>query len=128
MIRTNRTIRTMTALGCAVTLCAAAGCGTGSPSGDPSAAAPTRQTFPFSGRELTVLADYGKVDVRQGGGGSVTVDRRVTAVGKKPADPDWRLEGDTLDLGTVCDDGYVGVCEVTYAVTVPKGTKVDVRD
>lgn len=86
------------------------------------------RTFDFSGKRLTVLSDYAKVDVREGGSGAVSVDRHVTAIGKNPRDPSWSLEGDVLDLGTVCDDGFVGVCEVTYAVTVPDGVQVDVKE
>lgn len=121
-----RTARVLAALGGAALL--ATGCSSQGRSDADTSTAPTSRTFAWSGPQLRVDADYGTVDVRHGARGSVTVDRRVTAVGKDPADPTWRLEGDTLDLGTVCDDGFVGLCEVRYTITVPPNTKVDVRE
>lgn len=36
------------------------------------------------------------------------------------------MEGDTLHLKSACGRGYVGVCEPTFTLTVPRGTKVTV--
>lgn len=90
--------------------------------------APAAQEFAYDGPRLTVRTDYAGVRVRRAPVDRIRVQRVVTAVGKEPRPPAWRLDGSTLDLGTVCDDGYVGLCEVTYDLTVPTKTRVDVRD
>ena len=87
------------------------------------------ETFQFEGPELRVNADYSKVEVREGGGGEVTVAEDRTVIGTGADSPQWTLTGNVLDLGKPCGGKSVtvGLCEITYTVIVPAGTHVDVQ-
>ncbi|WP_040156141.1 hypothetical protein [Mobilicoccus massiliensis] len=112
--------------GIGVVLVLTSSCGAAD-AGDTPAAAVT-QEFAHDGGELTVVKDHANARVHEADVTSVRVERQVTAVGKTPAEPRWSLTDDTLELGQVCDEGYVGLCEVTYDITVPRGTRVHLRD
>lgn len=87
------------------------------------------ESFRFDGPELRVNSDFSKVDVREGGAGEVTVAEDRTVIGTGADSPQWTLMGNVLDLGKPCGGKSVtvGLCEITYTVTVPAGTHVDVQ-
>lgn len=102
------------------------GCGDGSSTGgDPHRV----ETFPFDGKSLAVKAGFSKVDVRESDEAGVDVSEDRTAFGVGAEDPRWSLADGVLDLGRPCGGGSVtvGLCEITYTVTVPAGTEVDVQ-
>lgn len=87
-------------------------------------------SFPFSGRalEITNGNDNMPVALRSTDEDLVTVSvTTTTAIGKEAVTPDWALTDGTLDLGDPCSNGYVGVCEGSYVVTVPAGTRISVN-
>ncbi|GAB3624794.1 hypothetical protein GCM10027418_28790 [Mariniluteicoccus endophyticus] len=87
---------------------------------------PVSTTFPAPTGELTIANEFGRVEVKEAATHEVKVVRTVTAIGKTPTAPDWSLTGNTLTLRSACGRGYVGVCEPTFRVTVPKGMKTQV--
>ena len=82
------------------------------------------ESFDFDETVLAVANDYADVEVDHGKPGSMTVREYRTAFGTAPDDPEWTLEQGTLDLGKPCAS-TVGICQVSYRITVPKGTEVD---
>lgn len=101
------------------------GCSASGGTDDPSEG----RSFDFAGRELTVRPRYGSVHIRETADpGRVTVSRRITAWGRDAGDPRWSLTDSVLDLGPICQKGYIGLCEVDYSIDVPKGTRVRIRN
>lgn len=97
------------------------GCGV-STSSEPDA----ERTFPAPHGDLTVQNEFGAVDVREADTDVITVSRSTTRVGRGYSDPTWTLNGNTLHLASPCGNGYVGLCEPSYTLTVPRGTDVTV--
>lgn len=85
--------------------------------------------FVWQGSRLAIVNDNPNmpVTVRSGASGTVTVEVSTTTVVKHATTPAWTLVDDTLDLDTPCGKGYVGICEGSYSVAVPSGTKVTVN-
>ncbi|MGO1850520.1 hypothetical protein [Microbacterium sp.] len=81
------------------------------------------ESFDFSGDELRVDNDYADVDVEHGDPNTVTIREYRTVIGTSAEEPEWALTDDTLDLGRPCAS-TVGVCQISYRITVPEGTTV----
>lgn len=117
-------MKTITSPGVRITIAAClagvtlAGCG--------NTAHTEQASFGWQGKRLEVVNDNANmpVRVRSGKPGEVLVEVSTTTVGKSATTPAWALNGDALELGTPCGQGYVGVCEGSYTVTVPSGTAV----
>lgn len=115
--------RSIIALG-AVAVLSLTSCGTstGTASGGEATA-----TFPAPAGDLTIRNEFGRVRVVEADTREVRVVRTVTTIGRRASAPGWAMEGSTLVLASACGKGFVGVCEPTFQVTVPRGTKVTVR-
>lgn len=98
--------------------------GCGPPSTGKDSDAHRVESFEFDEKALEVANDYADVKVDHGKPGSITVREYRTAFGTAPDEPEWTLEQGTLDLGKPCAS-TVGICQVSYRITVPKGTEVD---
>ena len=61
--------------------------------------------------------------VDRGDSGTVIVREYRTVIGTSAEEPEWMLTDDTLDLGRPCAS-TVGVCQISYRITVPEGTTV----
>lgn len=87
------------------------------------------ESFPFEGQNLLVRSDFSKVDIREGSAGGVEVAENRTTLGTGADSPQWTLTDGVLDLGRPCGGKSItiGLCEITYAVTVPAGTRVSVE-
>ncbi|MDO5618846.1 hypothetical protein [Kocuria sp.] len=84
------------------------------------------ESFPADGEHLTINNEFGRLDVRHTDTDVITVEREVTTAGRTPSEPNWDLTDSTLTLSSACGEGYVGLCEPSYTVTVPTGTQVKV--
>ena len=95
-------------------------------SGCSATEATSEATFDWRGTTLKVVNDNHSmpVSVEAGRTHQVRVSVTTTTVGKSANEPEWRLDGDELDLDSPCTKGYVGTCEGSYVVVVPKGVKV----
>ncbi|WP_420175021.1 hypothetical protein [Luteococcus sp. OSA5] len=90
----------------------------------------TEQTrFDFQSSKLTVHNSNANmpVDVVAGPSGEVAVSVTTTSAGKQATTPAWTLTGAELELGLPCNKGYIGMCEGSYTVAVPRGTAITVN-
>ena len=99
-----------------------------------SACSPTQNTeqtsFPYSGKTLSVVNSNVNMPVNvsaSADAGKVVVKVQTQTKGKRASVPAWSLSDGVLQLGTPCNTGFVGYCEGSYSVEVPKGTKVMVN-
>lgn len=81
------------------------------------------ESFNFSGDELKVGNDYADVDVEHGDSNTVIVREYRMVIGTSAEKPEWTLTDDTLDLGRPCAS-TIGVCQISYRITVPEGVTV----
>ncbi|MDN5724465.1 MAG: hypothetical protein L0G99_00850 [Propionibacteriales bacterium] len=107
---------------------ALSGCGTGiTTSGETTA----QQSFEFTGTRLAVVNDNSNMPVTLSrlpdDQATVRVEVRTDTRGRRSETPAWSLTGSTLNLGSPCGASWVGYCEATYEVGVPKGTQVTVN-
>lgn len=111
-------VSALAAAGLATALSACSG-----PSTSSDSDAERTESFDFSGDELKVDNDYADVYVDRGDSGTVIVREYRTVIGTSAEEPEWMLTDDTLDLGRPCAS-TVGVCQISYRITVPEGTTV----
>ncbi|MGB6453447.1 MAG: hypothetical protein WBH47_03065 [Streptosporangiaceae bacterium] len=76
-------------------------------------------------RTLVVTAHVGDVQVSGDTGGAVSVTQHLVFDGSKPSTT-HRVEAGTLSLTSHCEAGEV--CSVSYDITVPRATAVQVTD
>lgn len=103
-----------TALG-AVVLTGCAGLGPGKKTSDDT-------TVSGDISRLVVDSDSGSIRVEAGGTDTVRVHRETRFHSDKPSAVPERTEGGALSLKTDCDN-----CSVDYRITVPDGTRLDLR-
>lgn len=126
-LRPRRLVVRSAICGLAIMALVAALNGCSAPSTDKDSDSERTETFEFDDDLLEVANDYAEVKVEPGKAGSITVREYRTSFGTAPDDPKWTLEQGTLDLGKPCAS-TVGVCQVSYRITVPEGTKVNPLD
>lgn len=86
------------------------------------------KSFPAESNQLMISNEFGRLDVRHADTDVITVERKVTTAGREPSEPVWDLRDSTLTLASACGEGYVGLCEPTYTVTVPTDINVTTVD
>ena len=87
-------------------------------------------SFPYTGKSLSVVNSNANMPVTVSASapaGQVLVKVRTQTKGKRAGIPAWSLNDGVLNLGTPCNTGFVGYCEGSYSVEVPRGTKVMVN-
>lgn len=86
-------------------------------------------TFPFSSESLQITNSNSNfaVTVSAGDKSEVEVSVKTTTAARGAETPEWTLNRNVLDVGSPCGKEYVGLCEGSFAITVPRGTEVTVN-
>ena len=82
---------------------------------------------PVSGRRIRVSIDNAAATISPRGGSRIMVDGTLRASLDRPAFR-WRSTAAGLTLHSSCRFGYIGLCAMTYAISVPSGLPVTVTD
>lgn len=93
-----------------------------------------QETFEFTGSTLNVVNEnrYMPVNVESSGDfvqdtNEVVVEVRTETAAQRPETPAWSIADNVLHLDSPCGGSFVGVCEASYSIQVPRGTDVMVN-